>query len=480
MGTGWDVDGKLRPIDESVAGQAVQQGATAHQLARRLGLFDATMIVMGGIIGSGIFINPYVVARQVHTPALILVAWLLGGLIALAGAFIYAELAARRPEVGGQYAYLREAYHPAVAFIYGWALLLVMQTGGMAAVAVTFARYFLEVTHLSVADWAVAALTLATLTVINCFGVRAGSTTQSTLMVLKILAIAALVVCGLLFISGEPRMSWRPALDRPVSFDLLIAVGAAMTPVMFAYGGWQTASFVAGEMRQPQRDLPRGLLIGVIGVITLYLLVNFVCLYALGADGLASTTTPASAVMRLALGERGARLIAVGITISTIGFLSQGMLTAPRVYFAMAEDRLFFKSVAWLHPRTRVPVVAIALQGLLATLIALSGTYEQILNYVVSVDFIWFGLTATCIFIFRRRASSVANNQPHYSASFGHAVARPKIPGHPFTTVLFVLACWLVVINTIYKYPTDSVIGVAIVLAGIPVYFFWRWWRRKG
>jgi len=196
--------------------------------------------------------------------------------------------------------------------------------------------------------------------------------------------------------------------------------------------------------------------------------------------------------MRLALGERGAALIAVGITISTLGFLSQGMLTAPRVYFAMAEDGLFFRSVAWLHPRTRVPVVAIALQGALAIVIALSGRYEQILNYVVSVDFISFGLTATCLFVFRRRARERESaglearargaNLPAGKAEVPAETVSDegsfRVPGHPVTTLLFVIACWTVVLSTIYKYPKNSVIGLAIVLGGIPVYFFWR--RRNG
>jgi len=240
------------------------------------------------------------------------------------------------------------------------------------------------------------------------------------------------------------------------------AIGAALIPVMFAYGGWQTACFVAGELRAPQRDLPRGLLIGVGGVILLYLCVNFVCIYVLGADGLREAKTPASEVMRVAFGETGARIIAVGITISTLGFLSQGMLTAPRVYFAMADDRLFFKKIAWLHPRTFVPVAAIVLQGVWAIVIAASGRYEQILNYVVSVDFIFFGLTATCIFIFRRR---------------DRAATKFKIPLHPLTTIFFIAACFFVVANTIYKYPENSFIGLAIMLAGIPVYFLWK--RKK-
>ncbi|MGH9704716.1 MAG: APC family permease [Candidatus Acidiferrales bacterium] len=447
-------------------------------LAARLGLFDATMIVMGGIVGSGIFINPYVVARQVHTPLLILGAWAVGGVIALAGAFIYAELAARLPRVGGQYAYLREAYHPLLAFLYGWVLLLVIQTGGMAAVAVTFARYFLEVTRMAVPDGVVATLALVLLTLINCLGVRAGSTVQSILMVLKILAIAGLVACGWLLLRPAPG-EWHPLLDRPVSIDLLTAFGAALTPVLFSFGGWQTANFVAGEVREPRKNLPRGLIFGVLGVITLYLAVNFVCVRALGPAGLAQSTTPASAVIRLALGERGAALLAMGIMISTLGFLSQSILTAPRVYFAMVDDGLFFSSVAWVHPRTRVPVVAIALQGLFAIAITLLGRYEQILNYVVSMDFIFFGLSASCLFVFRRRERQAAREARKDSA-VGPEKSGYLVPGHPATTALFVLASWLVVINTIYKYPRNTLAGMAILLAGVPVYFLWRRRRKPG
>jgi APA family basic amino acid/polyamine antiporter len=434
----------------------------APQLARRLGLFDATMIVMGGIVGSGIFVTPYVVARQVHTPALIVGAWLAGGLIALAGAFVYAELAARRPHVGGQYAYLRDAYHPAVAFVYGWALLLVIQTGGMAAVAVTFARYFREVTHVPLAEPAVAALGIALLVAVNCMGVRSGSTVQNALMLLKILAILGLVAAGLLFVA--PAAATPSAAPVDPSRGLLLAFGAAMTPVMFSYGGWQTASFVAGEMRDPRRDLARGLLIGVAGVIALYVGVTLACLHALGADGLAATTTPASSVMRLAFGERGATLVAAGIAISTLGFLSQGMLTAPRVYFAMAADGLFFRSVARVSPRTRAPVVAVVLQGALSLLIALSGTYEQILSYVVAVDWVFFALTGGALFVFRRRA--------------GDGDDGARVPGHPLTTALFVAAAALIVVATVLDAPVNSAVGLGIMLAGLPVYLLWR--RRAG
>ena len=435
----------------------------SDRLARRLGLFDATMLVMGGIVGSGIFMNPYVVAREVHTPFLILGAWILGGIVALIGAFVYGELAARRPQVGGQYAYIREAFNPAVAFVYGWGLLLVTQTGGMAAVAVTFARYFIELTGSRLPDALIAASALAVLTIVNCQGVRAGSGVQSALMLTKVVAILVLIFCGFAW-AGTADSNAVGLVERPVSLDLVQAFGAALIPVLFAYGGWQTASFVAGEMRDPRKDLPRGLLIGVSGVIILYLAVNVVCLRVLGTTGLAATTTPASDVMRAALGNIGGRLIAAGIAISTLGFLSQGMLTAPRVYFAMAEDGLFFKNVGRIDPRTQAPVVAVILQGIFAVLIALSGRYEQILNYVVSVDFMFFGIAAASLFVLRKRdAASDVRSSTQYLA-----------PGHPWTTGFFITICALVVVNTIIRYPANTIIGVVILLAGIPVYFFWR------
>jgi APA family basic amino acid/polyamine antiporter len=432
--------------------------APKPHLARQLGLFDATMLVMGGIVGSGIFINPYVVAQQVHTPALILGAWIVGGVVGVGGAFIWAELAATLPEVGGQYAYLREAYHPAVAFLYGWVLLLVIQTGGMAAVSITFARYFVELTGVHSPDWVVATAALATLTLINCLGVKTGGRMQSALMVMKIVAISALVIAGLALTSRHVTIT--TAAERDWS---LTSFGAAMVPVLFAYGGWQTANFLAAEVREPKKNLPRGLLLGVAGVVVLYIGVNWVCLRSLGPQALAATSTPATAVMRMALGQRGATFIAAAIAISTLGFLSQSILTAPRVYFAMAEDGLFFRAIAWLDPRTRVPVVAIVLQSVWTMVIALSGRYEQILNYVISMDFLFFGLTATTIFVFRRRAA-----RGEMSAIDGY-----HMPGHPVTTAMFVAICWWVVGNTIYRYPQNSLIGFVLLLAGIPVYWFW-------
>jgi basic amino acid/polyamine antiporter, APA family len=275
---------------------------------------------------------------------------------------------------------------------------------------------------------------------------------------MKIVAISVLVIAGLALTGRHANII--TAAERSWS---LTSFGTAMVPVLFAYGGWQTANFVAAEVKEPRKNLPRGLLLGVLGVVVLYLGVNWVCLRSLGPQGLAATTTPASAVMRMALGEKGATFIAAAIAISTLGFLSQSILTGPRVYFAMAEDGLFFRAIAWLHPRTRVPVVPIVLQSVWTVVIAISGRYEQILNYVISMDFLFFGLTATTLFVFRRRAArgEMTGNQGY------------RVPGHPVSTAMFVAICWWVVTITVYRYPQNSLIGVGLLLAGVPVYWFW-------
>jgi len=429
-------------------------------LAPRLGLFGATMAVIGGIVGAGIFINPYLVAQRVHTAPLILLAWICGGVIALIGGAIYAELAARVPVVGGQYAYLRNALHPAVAFVYGWVLLLVIQTGGMAAVAVTFARYFLQLTQWHIPERLMAALTLGILTAINCAGVRAGSRVQSAATLLAIGAVGILEGCSI-FNWSSSQLSFTPVLDAPVSLGLGLAFGSALTPVLFAYGGWQTSTFLAGEMRDPRRILPRAILIGVIVVIIVYTSINIVYLRVLGASGLQTTMTPASTAMLAMTGPRGAQIIAAGIAFSAFGFLAQSILTAPRVYFAMARDGLFFRSVGWVHPSTQVPVIAIALQGAWAMVIALSGTYEDIVNYVVAVDCTFFGLTAVCLFVFRRRGTL-------------DGALTYRVPGHPWTTIIFIAAEWIVVASTSLGDPKHAAIGFGIALAGLPIYYLWQ------
>src|SRR5262245_15477558 len=464
---------RLHSVKRLAAGTDAVQDLTSLDMtmldnskpSRQLGLFDATMIVMGGIVGAGILANSSEVAHRVQTPLLILGVWVLVGLLAMCGAFIWAELATRLPgAAGGQYVYLGEAYHPAVAFVYGWGLLLVTQTGGMAAVAVIFASYFRALTGVGWNESAIAAAALLTLTGINCLGARTGSNVQSALMLLKIGAIAALVIIGFA-VGGHAQEQSTPLLENPFLFDVLKGIGAAMVPIAFAYGGWQTATFVAAEIRDPRRDLSRGLLLGVSGVVALYLAVNLACLRVLGPAGLDATTTPASDLARMALGQSGARWIALAITISALGFLSQSMLTAPRVYYAMAGDGLFFASLGKLFGKAEAPVVAIILQGFAAIIIACSGTYGEILNFEVTVDFIFFAMTAASLFILRRR--HIGSDKVLY-----------RTPGHPFTTMLFVLSCAAIVVSAVIASPRNSAIALFIMLAGLPVYYFWRRIRR--
>jgi len=281
-------------------------------------------------------------------------------------------------------------------------------------------------------------------------------------------------VCGARLIFWPPpnaaHTAWLPVLDRPLSLDLLTVFGATMIPVLFAYGGFQTSNYVAGEIREPRKNLPQALLLGVIGVIVLYVSANFIYVQALSPAGLAGTATPASAVMSRALdsmgGSLGGLLIAVAIAISTLGFLSQAMLSYPRVAFAMAEDGVLPGVFARLGSRSRAPVAAIALLGALISATVLLGTYEQILSYVVVMDWLFFGLSASCLFVFRAR-----------DARRGGAAVQEagyRVPGHPWTTGVFVVVAWLVVLNTIYKYPRNAGIALCILFAGIPVYFLFR------
>lgn len=415
---------------------------------------------MGGIIGSGIFMNPSVVARHVGSGLLVMLVWIAGGTIALLGAGIFAELAARRPHDGGLYAYLRDAFHPALAFIFGWCLLLVSQSGGMAAAAVTFAAYFEPLTGWQTSTAVVGVAAIALFTAINALGVRTGTSTQNAFMVVKILAIVAFAAIGLTNVHAP-----AVATHLPQTGAVFGALGLAMVPVLFAYSGWQTSSFMTAELKEPAKTLSRGMLVGVITVVLLYLAVNAACLRVLGIQGLAATNTPASDIARLAFGQTGLRVMATVIALSTLGFLSNQILTSPRVYFQMAADGSFFKPLAWVNARTHAPVIAILLQGLIAIVITLSGRYDQILNYVTCNDYIFFGLAAIALIVFRNRDA----RDPQAPRPFF------RMPGHPVTTVIFLAAAWLIVGDTIWNSPYDTLIGVGILLSGLPVYWLFTW-----
>ncbi len=426
--------------------------------ARTLGLFSATMMVIGGIIGSGIFLNPSVVADRVHTPAMTLTAWGLGALIALIGAFVFAELGQRRPEVGGGYAYLREAFGPLAGFMYGWALLLVMATGAIAAVSMTFASYLSAIMGWSDGSRPlVAAAAIVLLTLINIRGVRPGAVTQNIFTVLKLVAIAALVIAAFVAPSHPVSANVPGALANG---SIVLALGAALVPVLFAFGGWQQTNFIAEELREPERDLPRALVIGVLVVVVAYLLVNVAYIRALGISGLAASTAPAAETMRSIAGETGRRLISAGIVASTFGFLNLVILVSPRVYQAMARDGLFFSSFARLHPQWRTPVAALLLQCVWAVLLLFSKKYGDLLDYVVFGDWIFFGLTAVALFVFKHRDGD-------RSVSF-------RTPLHPWTTAIFILSAIYVVVGSVVSKPINAIWGTAILLAAIPIFLFWR------
>ena len=419
------------------------------------------MLVMGGIIGAGIFLNPAIVAQRVGSAGLTVGVWVLGGVIALAGAFCFAELGANRPKVGGGYVYLRDAFGALPAFLYGWTLLLIIATGAIAAVAVTFARYFAAFTGLPdgwITPTAVAAILL--LSGINYIGVRAGSLTQNVFTVLKLVALGTLILLGLLAGGGNgaPAAPVTPVADASTVTGFAAVVGVALLPVLFSYGGWQQTNYVAEEIVDPERTLPRALVLGVVGVVVVYVLANVAYVKVLGVPGLAASQAPAADLMRVVAGPSGASFIAAGIAASTFGFLNLVILVTPRVYQAMASDGVFFKRVADLHPRFRTPTMAIGLQAGWAIVLTMSGTYGQLLDYVVFGDWIFFGLAGATLFVFRRRDAEI----------------RFRAPGYPLVPGLFVVAAAFVVISSVVSNPGNALIGSALIGLGVPVYLYWR------
>lgn len=427
---------------------------------RELGLFSATMSVVGGIIGTGIFLNPSIVAQRLPSGGWVLTAWATGGVIALLGAVIFAELGQRMPRVGGGYAYLREAFGPLPGFLYGWALLLIMATGAAAAVAMTFASYLQALTGYPIAYApAVAAAALILLSVLNMAGVRPASWTLNVLTVLKLAALVTLIGAGLL-LGGPERLAAvsYPAFTAPEG-PIYLLFANALVPILFSYGGWQQTNFVAEEIREPEKTLPRALVLGVVIVVAVYVLANAAYLRTLGHVGLAASTAPASDTMALLLGPWGRTFITVGIVISTFGFLDLVILVSPRVYQAMAADGLFFKSFATISPRTGTPLVAIGFQGLWAVALLFTKSYGQLLDYVTFADWIFFGTTALTLLVLRRRP-----------APDGY-----RAPAAPLAVGLFVAASVYVVIGSIRNDPKNALIGAGLLLLGVPVYLFWRW-----
>ena len=438
--------------------------------ARRLGLFSGTLLVVGGVIGAGIFLNPAIVAQRVGTPALTMAVWTIGAFVSLLGAFIFAELGSRSPSAGGGYAYLRDAFGPLPAFLYGWALLLAIASGATAAVSVTFANYTVPLIGLPAgSERALAVGAIALFSMVNVVGVAPGAWVQNIFTLLKLGAIGALIVVGLtasgvdLTTAGASVTAGADSVvgaSHPSgAMAVAVAIGTALVPVLFTFGGWQQANFVAEEMKDPRRNLPRALILGVLIVTAAYLLVNLTYLRALGLEGLAASRAPAADAMALLLGPAGRTFMRIGIACSTAGFLLVVILVTPRVYQAMGRDGVFFKGLATLHPRTRTPVNAILMQGTWAIVLVLSGTYGELLDWVTFADWVFFGLTAATLIVFRRRAPV----GDHFAA-----------PLHPWSTLLFLAAALYVVLGAVVSNPGNALRGGLVLAAGIPVFLFWR------
>jgi APA family basic amino acid/polyamine antiporter len=433
-------------------------------LLKTLTLRDIYLLLIGSVIGSGIFLVPATILAQVHgVVALALLVWIAGGVLSLLGALTYGELAAMNPAAGGLYVYIRDAFGPLPAFLYGWALFLVIASGTTAALAVAFSTYLGAIIPLP--HWSgqlTAIVMIAFVTTVNVLGTRKSADMQNWTTLLKMAGIV--IMSAVLLIFGRGYSATRAAL-WPAHFDsgLAAGFGLAMIAVMWAYEGWQWGSYSAGEMVDPQQDFPRASLFGGLTLIAIYLLPVCAYLIALGPARAATENTIAAAAVSTIAGPWAAKIIALIILVSVFSNANSGVLTAPRVFYAMAKDGLFFRQLAGVHPRFQTPAVAIIAMGVWSAVLALSGTFEQLLTYVVFVGWIFYGLAGASIFIFRR-------HDPEAPRPY-------RVPGYPWTPLLFVLSAVALVVNTVAADWKDSAVGVAILALGLPAYLFWR--KRK-
>jgi APA family basic amino acid/polyamine antiporter len=439
----------------------VERPATRTELPRVLGLWSVVGILIGTVIGSGIFVVPAEIATLVKAPALILSVWMLGGLLSFLGALCFAELGAAFPQAGGVYVYLREAYGPLIAFLFGWTLFLVIDSGAIAALSMAFSsKYLPYFIPLSPAGIKVVALVfVAFLVAVNYVGVRYGALLQNGLMFIKFGAILAVTGAVLFFAQGDTGHFSSPAIPA-VSTGLMAAFGLAMVRTLWAYKGWEVTTYSAGELRNPTRDLPLGLLAGMLVVIALYLGTNLAYLYVFPAGEIATKSRVAADAMKLVVGPIGGTIIAIVILCSITGAANGNVLTAPRVFFAMANDGLFFKKIAAVHPRFLTPHVSILATGGWAAVLSLSGTFEALASYVIFGQLIFFALTAAAVIILRRARPDL--RRPY------------RTWGYPLTPVLFIAGAVVLSVNLVLIQTANSLAGLGIILLGVPAYLYWR------
>ena len=426
------------------------------ELKKALSRFDLTMIAIGSTIGSGIFLTPAIIANSIHSPALILLIWLGGGLLILCGALTFAELGALMPKAGGVYVFLSESYGKPVGFLYGWAYFLVVNTGGIAALSVaftTYLAYFFPMSPLALKLTAVSGIFI--LTVINVMGVKSGGIFSDVFTVLKLIGIFGVIAVG--FILGSSSVTTF-SFDMPSGVTGGVAV--AMVGVLWSYGGWQHATYAAGEAKNAKKDVPVAMIIAALSVTAIYVAINIAYMMLLPVNTIANSPSVAADAVKTVLGPVGGGIIAMAIFISTFGTAGIYTLTAPRIYFAMAKDGIFFPQIAKVHPRYQTPYNAIIIQSTWAVLLILFwGTFENLISYVVFTDWIFFALAAASVFIFRKKLPDTKRDY--------------KTLGYPFTPLIFIgVATWFV-INTLIEKPEQAIAGLIMLGLGLPVYYYW-------
>lgn len=439
--------------------------STKTEFRRELGLFDGINVVIGNTIGSGIFIAPAVVAATVAPPTggMHLLVWLVGGLLAMTGALSYAELGALMPRAGGHYVFLREGIGDLAGFLYGWTIMLVIASGSIAFVSITFVTYLSY--FLPMGAWTIkllAILTILCLTWVNYVGVKMGSLVLNIFTSLKVVALVALIVAGLFF-AALHREYFLPVVPENTVLDIswVSTFMFALVSALFTYGGWQNIGFIAGELKNPQRNLPLSMVVGVTVVIVIYMLVNLVFVNVLGVPNMGVSRLVASDAMEGLWGSAGGSFVSLLIMVSSFGITNAIIMVSPRVYYAMAKDGLFIPQLARVHPRYKTPHVALVFQAIWASVIVIaSGTFQQIMNYVVFMDWLFLAMAVYCIYVLRKK--------------YPNAPRPYKAWGYPLTPALFILLSSLVVVNTLVRAPVESGIGIAIVLTGVPIFILMK------
>ncbi|MGC8654671.1 MAG: APC family permease, partial [Candidatus Kryptoniota bacterium] len=442
-------------------------------LAERLGLGTAIAVVIGSIIGSGIFLVPQKIALTLNDAGFVILVWVFGGLLSLAGALTNAEIAGMIPAAGGQYVYFREIYGSFTAFLYGWTTFIVYQTGSIAAIAVAFAKYFgfffpslnnLQINFgffiLPEAGIKLVAIgAILFVTMVNYFGVQFGGFVQRLFTILKVTAIAGIVISC--FVFGQPAQhAFSPFFSTGRNLSIIGAFGVALVSVLWAFDGWNSVTYLAGEVKNAAKNIPIALVTGTLAVLVIYVATNLAYMYVMPITKIASSRLVAADAVSQFSGKEGGALIAIAVMLSTFGTVNATTMTTARVYFAMAKDRLFFNGIDRVHPKFRTPYISLIVQGLWASILTLTGTYDQLFTYVIFASWLFYALGAFGIFILRKKRPDAY--RPY------------KAPGYPLVPALFVLVAVWFVYNTIVTDPRDSLIGLGLVLLGLPAYFYWN------